>query len=313
LEKGERVKKLSYLISPLFLVLLIGCAAEQASLQNPTPRDQADAPVWNVGDTWRMRIPSITEWEFAVKSIEGDVYIVEDRYGNDRPCFDKKTLLLKYFLTPAGKRVEADNFWYYGIYFDFPLYAGKQWGKVFSGTGATGAPTDYRHGFKVLSLEEIKVRAGTFKAFKIEFTKTAAMEPTQVITYHLWYSPEMKTVIKLKYIGHEGNWKPGSYDFELISFKLKDRQQKPSRAVPILDPTEKPSIDAPPPSAQKINTLIVTGTFTDIHSGAGSEFSIIATVKQGDKLILLGEYGDWFNVRLENGQEGWVHRRFVKE
>ena len=42
------------------------------------------------------------------------------------------------------------------------------------------------------------------------------------------------------------------------------------------------------------------------------EFPIFTTVKQGDKLVLLGEYGEWFNVRLDNGQEGWINNRFVK-
>ncbi len=60
------------------------------------------------------------------------------------------------------------------------------------------------------------------------------------------------------------------------------------------------------------NIVIVTGTFANIRSGAGNNFSIVATVKQGEKLILLGEYGEWFNVRLENGQEGWIDNRFAK-
>ena len=60
------------------------------------------------------------------------------------------------------------------------------------------------------------------------------------------------------------------------------------------------------------NTITVSGTSANIRSGAGNNFSIVTTVKQGDELILLGEYGEWFNVRLENGQEGWIDNRFVK-
>lgn len=60
------------------------------------------------------------------------------------------------------------------------------------------------------------------------------------------------------------------------------------------------------------NTVTVTGTFANIRSGAGNNFSIVTTVKQGDNLVLLGEYGEWFNVRLENGQEGWIDNRFAK-
>jgi uncharacterized protein YgiM (DUF1202 family) len=55
---------------------------------------------------------------------------------------------------------------------------------------------------------------------------------------------------------------------------------------------------APPPST---DFVVVTGTSANIRTGAGNEFPIVTTVNQGAKLALLGEYGKWFNVRLENG------------
>ena len=60
-----------------------------------------------------------------------------------------------------------------------------------------------------------------------------------------------------------------------------------------------------------VNFVTVTGTSANIRSNAGNEFATITTVKQGDKLALLGEYGEWFNVRLENGQEGWINKMFT--
>jgi len=61
------------------------------------------------------------------------------------------------------------------------------------------------------------------------------------------------------------------------------------------------------------NIVTVTWTSADIRSGAGNEFSIVANVKQGDKLILLGEDGEWLKVQLENGsQEGWISSAVVK-
>jgi uncharacterized protein YgiM (DUF1202 family) len=47
-------------------------------------------------------------------------------------------------------------------------------------------------------------------------------------------------------------------------------------------------------------------------SGGGIDFSILTSVKRGDKLVLLGEYREWFYVRLENGKEGWINSKFVK-
>jgi hypothetical protein len=80
-------------------------------------------------------------------------------------------------------------------------------------------------------------------------------------------------------------------------FQLHEKHQT---AVPIVTPSN-PDI------------VTVTGTSANIRSGAGNEFSTVGAVKQGDKLTLIGEHGEWFNVRLENGQEGWINSRFVKE
>jgi len=67
---------------------------------------------------------------------------------------------------------------------------------------------------------------------------------------------------------------------------------------------------APPPGK---NIVTVTWTSADIRSGAGNEFPVVANVKKGDKLILLGEEGEWFRVQLEDSsQEGWISNGVVK-
>jgi hypothetical protein len=76
-----------------------------------------------------------------------------------------------------------------------------------------------------------------------------------------------------------------------------------------VDLPTKPQPTVPPPSK---NIVTVIWTSANIRSGAGNEFPNVTTVKQGDKLTLIGEKGDWFNVRLENGQEGWISNSVVK-
>jgi uncharacterized protein YgiM (DUF1202 family) len=74
--------------------------------------------------------------------------------------------------------------------------------------------------------------------------------------------------------------------------------------------TPEPQAVALPPSK---NIVTVTWTSADIRSGAGNEFPVVTNVKQGDKLILLGEDGEWLKVQLENGsQEGWISNGVVK-
>jgi N-acetylmuramoyl-L-alanine amidase len=61
-------------------------------------------------------------------------------------------------------------------------------------------------------------------------------------------------------------------------------------------------------------TTVVTVTWTsaNIRSNAGNEFPVLMTVNKGDKLTIIGERGEWFNVRLEDGKEGWINSRVVK-
>jgi uncharacterized protein YgiM (DUF1202 family) len=78
-------------------------------------------------------------------------------------------------------------------------------------------------------------------------------------------------------------------------------------------PPEKPITSTPvtpPMGTEKIVT--VTWTFANIRSDAGDSYPVVTTVKQGDKLTVIGESGEWFNVRLENGQEGWISNGVVK-
>lgn len=71
------------------------------------------------------------------------------------------------------------------------------------------------------------------------------------------------------------------------------------------------STSAAPPSSTN-NFITVTWTFANVRSGVGNDHPVVTTVKQGDNLTVIGESGDWFNVRLENGQQGWISNRVVK-
>ena len=97
---------------------------------------------------------------------------------------------------------------------------------------------------------------------------------------------------------------------ENLKIQLDDKQPPPLEEK--LPSPEKPQIITPVTPESRTNIIVVTGTSANVRSGAGNEFPIITTVKQGDKLILLGEYGEWVNIRLENEKEGWISNRYVK-
>jgi hypothetical protein len=103
---------------------------------------------------------------------------------------------------------------------------------------------------------------------------------------------------------------PSEYTFEMEKLESKpaDISPKPQVTAP-----EKPVTTTPAtPSPSATNILTVNWTFANIRSGAGDNYPVVTTVKQGDKLTVIGESGEWFNVRLESGQEGWISNRVVK-
>jgi len=74
-------------------------------------------------------------------------------------------------------------------------------------------------------------------------------------------------------------------------------------------PPEEPTTSVTAPLSAGTDVVTVTWTFANIRSGAGNDFSLLTTVKRGERLTVIGEDGDWLNVRLENGQEGWINSK----
>jgi SH3 domain protein len=50
-----------------------------------------------------------------------------------------------------------------------------------------------------------------------------------------------------------------------------------------------------------------------MRRGKGTDFKIIAVLKDGTPVEMLAEVDDWAQVRLESGREGWVLRRYLSD
>lgn len=99
------------------------------------------------------------------------------------------------------------------------------------------------------------------------------------------------------------------------TFEMEKLESKPSDQIPkprITKPEEPITLTPVTPSSGPTSIVTVTWTSANIRSGAGNEFPLVTTVKQGDRLTVIGEHGEWFNVRLEDGKEGWIKSRVVK-
>ncbi len=47
---------------------------------------------------------------------------------------------------------------------------------------------------------------------------------------------------------------------------------------------------------------------TNIHSGPGQQYKVVANIKAGSQLVLLDSENDWHRVRLSDGRTGWIFR-----
>ena len=178
-------------------------------------------PVWDAGDTWTYIYPNKREWRFVVERVKGDFYIANVG-SSDKYCFNKKNLEIKYFVNPQGKKVYPLNEnLLFGIYLDPPIYVGKKWGKIVSGQSSSRTSLDYLHEFKVISFEDISVPAGELRAFKIELKRSvSAHSSSGFVKHYIWYSPEVKNLVKYYRSEISGTWTMGLSDYELVSYNL---------------------------------------------------------------------------------------------
>lgn len=81
--------------------------------------------------------------------------------------------------------------WEPALGWDFPLEVGKSWSRKHRVTNhANKTTTDFEGHWKVEAYEDITVRAGTFKAYKVVYTDSVGTETTT------WWTPEFGLFIK---------------------------------------------------------------------------------------------------------------------
>ena len=82
--------------------------------------------------------------------------------------------------------------WEPALGWDFPLEVGKSWTRKHRMTNhANKTSTEFVSNWKVEAYEDVTVRAGTFKAYKVRYTDTLGTENMT------WFSPETGGVVKV--------------------------------------------------------------------------------------------------------------------
>ena len=118
---------------------------------------------------------------------------------------------------------------------NFPLTLGKQWKDVYQRDESSGgfygrAEFEYQEIYRVIGWEEVEVRAGKFKAIKLEYKIEISWRapigwtPRGESTALYWYSPEVKNFVKCQHMkGYvEGaDERVAREDWELVSYELR--------------------------------------------------------------------------------------------
>ncbi len=181
----------------------------------------------------------------------------------------------------------------------YPINADQAWeiAKTVLRWERTDAVEEHRsEGYMLMSTEENLISWGTMIGVWIEPVNNDSTKVTVVVKRK---NPTEVLTPVTEAVFHD--------DFELAARLKAGRPFAPG-------PPAAPSQSPPPEQAttSKTDVVTVTWTFANVRSGAGDDFSLVATVKQGDRLTVIGEHGDWLNVRLENGQKGWIDSKKVR-
>lgn len=196
-------------------LLLLILALVSVSL--PAYAQRADPPTSSVGDTWKLsdgreiKVVSVTAEGVALSGVYKDCPTCLMHWDTTRSTAIKATepdgttpVNFTKFTTFAGSGWK----WY-----DWPLELGKTW-RLAGQSYSRGNLNNYTIDFIVKDYEEIKTKAGAFKAFRIERQWQANWSTFTGPSWGetVWYAPEVKSVVKVK----------SKYsDWELTSYTIK--------------------------------------------------------------------------------------------
>ena len=198
-------------------------------------QEKVEAPVWSAGEKWvfdregTMEVIGCDDKCFSVK-FSGGIFRKD---ASGIAVFDRSTLNVKYILEKERRKKYND---FRKMILNFPLKVGKEWKDLYQvdeqGPWGGNVAVEYHEIFRVLGEEDVEVRAGKFKAVKLEYK----LQPNRrdsfgwIAGYEskamYWYSPEVKNFVKCQYEkgyteGSRIGGKGGRENWELVSYELK--------------------------------------------------------------------------------------------
>ena len=135
--------------------------------------------------------------------------------------YDKNLTVLN-VTHPDGKPIDLTQHGFIPLggewkFYDFPLEAKKTW-RITPQWWFRGTPIKYTIDINVLAYEDVKTKAGTFKAFKIHRAWTVhGRSGDSRWTDETWFSPDVKFLVRFTTTSSA----PGIQNFELVSYTVK--------------------------------------------------------------------------------------------
>ena len=194
----------------LITVLAVFALVTAAHAQSAGP------PKYSVGDTW-TRSNGLT---ITVVKVDENGTVMSGVLSACPTCIShlNKNLEILNVTEADGKPVDVTR--HEGVFlgpdwrfYYFPLEVKKTWSMAPQGW-IRGSPARFNIDCGVEAYEDIKTKAGTFKAYRITYNWARPVGNTIARwTSQLWYAPEVKQAVKFQSSG-TGSW-------ELVSYSLK--------------------------------------------------------------------------------------------
>jgi hypothetical protein len=148
---------------------------------------KVDAPTLEANQQWTYLINDLNLTK-TIKVLEAkhDYYIIKE--FDDEVKYDKKMRILDVVYPPNKS---YDKHW---IKYNFPMYVGKNWEyDAYVKRECTGIIYKVHINSEVVSYGNVSVKAGVFKAFKINEQVNVLKS---VSSSFYWYAPEVGSIIK---------------------------------------------------------------------------------------------------------------------
>jgi hypothetical protein len=179
------------------VALTVGSATAQGA--GPS----ADAPSVRVGDQWKFervdRRTGVKEGEFLRAITAVTPSKIEGTENNEKFAMTADLNVMESSIGVQSGNVK---------YLDFPLQVGKKWRFEYASTSkASGRKYSYQIDASIVAQEMVRVPAGEFDAFKIEYKGSFTGERlNRRIVQASWYAPAARAPVRIEYDDTVNNW-----------------------------------------------------------------------------------------------------------